>query len=557
MDTIKQIEAEADKRILELEIWKRPAHLILSALNNVIYELFFFDGQDSLDNRYKAERMISYLAGVAPYLSQCSGEVLKISQAKLVEFSDEMKGDMRHVIEYGQFCTIMDRVHKGDFTEDSSGDRVRLNFGGPESFDLEAKDVLISELSLPHFLQPKQVFDPIYTLELGSGSVFLDPRKVAQQVIAQRKEVGKNEADIEYVADFSNVISDLTSNEYKSLKSSIISLALYCRSVARLLLEAVQGGLVSGERANSNLTFWKSPCLKESDVVLIISIVADVSIEKAETFIKTFTLTIGEKCPNWVKSGYFPPFQKVGDRLIFCPAILMVMMTNRNAIYLCAKTNEETFHGIVSAKMEPKLIEDFVLKIPGDKGWKTETAVDFPGGEIDLVCFNERLKLVLQVQAKGSISPEGAVLVRNFESRCKEGIEQLRRFEALGHEGMVESLQSRFPEMDSEIRIVPALLARGSFGRPEFLSQNKDVMFINPMLGEVIFSDENFDWRAPTESLATTATQILEDVDCKSNYEEFFVFDAVFDIELPHWNRAKLTKMMVRRTLGQIITSGQ
>ena len=83
--------------------------------------------------------------------------------------------------------------------------------------------------------------------------------------------------------------------------------------------------------------------------------------------------------------------------------------------------------------------------MPEKNGWIFEKSVNFSGGEIDVVGYNEKLNIALQIQAKRSIAPEGAVLVRNFESRCLEGIAQLEKFENLSSEKATKALKERFP----------------------------------------------------------------------------------------------------------------
>lgn len=553
MKNIQEIEKIVDKKCSELSIWSYPAHITLTTLYNLIYELFFSDNVDRLTDRFKAERIMSYLSGVSSHLSKCDGSVIKIDEKSSIQFSEDMKADIQSIIEYGQFCTIMDRMHKGEFFEKNSDGHILLHLKDEEAFALEAQDILISELSLPHFLQPKHVFDHDYAFRLGSGKAHFEPEKVAKQVHLQRIAFARFDNDIEYIGDFSDVIRGVSDEDFRSLKLSAIAFALYIRSVSRLLEEAIRTGVISGPKANSKLIFWKAPCLKRSDVLTVLAKAASVTIETATAFVDSFSMAIGGDCPPWVKSGYFPPFQYLGERTIFSPAVLLAMMNNRNAIYLCSKNNEEVFHNVVSERMEPKLIEDFLLQIPPDSGWVCETSIKFPGSEIDLVCFHPQLNLALQIQAKGSIAPEGAVLVRNFEGRCEEGVIQLRKFDALPKEEKMQLLQRKVPTINSDTIVVPCLLARGSFGRPDFLQRNRDIMFLNPFLASKIFADGEFDWTDPVGAMRNFGLQLSKHVDCVSNREKFQVFQYEIYVEMPLWDRKKLNSMIVSTTLSQMI----
>jgi hypothetical protein len=555
MRSIMEIEEIADSKISELTIWSHPAHITLSAIYNIIYELFFSEDADSLTYRFKGERIISYLSGIAPYIVRCGDSIIKIDEDRAIRFGEEMKLDLRSAIEYGQFCTIMDRLHKGEFCEEVLDGRIVLKFTNSEAFETEAHDVLISELSLPHFLQPKQIFDLSHAFRLGSGEAYFEPNKVAEQVRAQRHELERFDNDIEYVGDFSDVVEGIPDADYRALKISAMALALYIRSVSRLLQEAIHRGVLSGANASSRLIFWKAPCLKRIDLVHVLAKAASVTTESAEIFVDNFSLTIGGECPKWIKSGYFPPFQNLGERTIFSPAVLLVMMTNRNGIYVCSKKNEKVFHDVVSKRMEPKLVEDFLSVVPLDGGWECGKSVDFPGGEIDLVLFHRGFNIALQIQAKGSIAPEGAVLVRNFESRCEEGVGQLRRFDALSEEEKIAALRKKISAINSETLIVPCLLARGSFGRPEFLQRNRDILFINPFLANRVFRDDGFDWASPIEAMRLLRGQIFRHVNCVSSLEKFSVFENEVRVEMPVWDRKKLNDLKVSTTLSLMESS--
>ncbi len=550
MRSIGEIEEIADAKISELTIWSHPAHITLSAIYNIIYDLFFSEGADSLIHRFKAERIASYLSGVAPYIMKCDDSILKIDEERAIRFDEEMKFDLRSVIEYAQFCTIMDRLHKGEFCEGVLDGNIFLKFADKEAFEVEAQDVLISELSLPHFLHPKQVFDLSHAFRLGSGETHFEPNKVAEQVRAQRCELERFDNDIEYIGDFSDVVEGIPDADYRALKLSAMALALYIRSVSRLLQEAIHRGVLSGAKFNSRLIFWKAPCLKRMDLAHILAKAASVTTDSAKVFVDNFSLTIGCECPNWIKSGYFPPFQHLGERTIFSPAVLLVMMTNRNGIYICSKKNEKVFHDVISERMEPKLIDDFLSTVPLDSGWDCGKSVDFPGGEIDLVLFHTGLNIALQIQAKGSIAPEGAVLVRNFESRCEEGVRQLRRFDALSEKDKIAALRSKIPAVNSETLIIPCLLARGSFGRPEFLRRNRDILFINPFLAKKVFVDDRFDWANPIEAMSRFREQLFRHVNCVSSHEKFAIFENEVRVEMPVWDRKKLNDVKVSTTLS-------
>lgn len=557
MSSVREIEEIADEKISELVIWSRPAHITLSVIYNLIYELFFSEEADGLIHRFKAERIMSYLSGVAPYIAKCDDSILKIGEARANRFGEEMSLDIRSIIEYGQFCTIMDRVHKGEFCERSSGDKIFLNFSDKDAFKAEAQDVLISELSLPHSLQPQQVFDLRHAFRLGSGETHFEPTKVAEQVRAQRRELERFDNDIDYVGDFSDVVEGISDNDYRALKLSSMAFALYIRSVSRLLQEEIRRGVLSGAKVNSRLLFWKAPCLNRSDLLDMLAKAASVTAETAKAFVDNFSLTIGCESPSWIRSGYFPPFQNLGERVIFSPAILLAMMTNRNAIYICSKKNEKVFHSVVSKRMEPKLIDDFLSEVPRDSAWKCSKSVAFPGGEIDLVLFHPVLNIALQIQAKGSIAPEGAVLVRNFESRCEEGVRQLRRFEALSEEEKISALRNRVRAVNSETFIVPCLLARSSFGRPEFLQRNSDILFVNPFLANKIFVDDGFDWANPIEAMSLLKDEIARQVECVSSHEKFAIFEHEIHVEMPTWDRKKLNDMKVSTTLSLMKTKSR
>jgi len=90
--------------------------------------------------------------------------------------------------------------------------------------------------------------------------------------------------------------------------------------------------------------------------------------------------------------------------------------------------------------------------------------------------------LLLHVQGKAVIAPQGARMVQTVEARIQEGIDQLQRFRALGGEKMDKILSTALKREVHGVEVTDVLLSRSCFGTSNIWSQMKAIVPLNLVL---------------------------------------------------------------------------
>ncbi len=126
--------------------------------------------------------------------------------------------------------------------------------------------------------------------------------------------------------------------------------------------------------------------------------------------------------------GFFPPFLRLDDALLFSPHAVKRMMPERNLLYSLLKTDQKKFDNIVSDYLEPALLADAAECLSLLPSVEIKANVDWERGEIDLLVLHAKSKSALQIQAKAAVPPEGARMIAQIESRTMEAVKQIRRF---------------------------------------------------------------------------------------------------------------------------------
>lgn len=171
---------------------------------------------------------------------------------------------------------------------------------------------------------------------------------------------------------------------------------------------------------------------------------------------------------------------------MFSPDVLLHMTAQRNAVYVCSKSNRPLFDRIVSKEMEPRLLDvvekqfrrDPALCVRANVTWTVNDVV----GEFDLVVYDPRRNAVCHVQAKAPVPPQGARMVERLEDRVAEGLDQLRRFRSLDVADRDRVLSGIFGQSIGLPELHELLITRTSFGTVKTWEALGSVVPTNPQL---------------------------------------------------------------------------
>lgn len=176
---------------------------------------------------------------------------------------------------------------------------------------------------------------------------------------------------------------------------------------------------------------WVAPLLNRNHIIGTAAGLSGVDPDKAESIVDLFTLDLDNLKRSGFGEGFFPPFLRLENALLFSPHAVKRMMPERNLLYAMLRTDQERFDNVVSQHLEPALLDDAARYLAAQPDVEVTTNHNWDQGEIDLLAFHEPSNSALQLQAKAAVPPQGARMVAQVESRTREAAEQISRFLAL------------------------------------------------------------------------------------------------------------------------------
>lgn len=180
-----------------------------------------------------------------------------------------------------------------------------------------------------------------------------------------------------------------------------------------------------------------------------------------------FFFESGEK-RSTISKRSLPPFWSLGDDLYFCPCMAFMSMSVRNLLMTVQNhppfAEKYKFHGPISDLFEPTLLRRAKHHFEAN-GYEVVLEKKIPGTEIDMLVYCAKSNTLLTIQAKATLYPEGARMVRNLDRRIGEGIQQLRKFDRLDQSAKVRIINECFPGVgDRQPRQINGILTNAGFG---------------------------------------------------------------------------------------------
>lgn len=169
-----------------------------------------------------------------------------------------------------------------------------------------------------------------------------------------------------------------------------------------------------------------------------------------------------------ISKRFLPPFWDLGGILYFCPGAAFISMSVRNLIITVQNhepfTEKYKFHEQISELFEPALLRRAKHHFEAN-GISVVLEKKIPGTEIDLLAYCAKSNTLLTVQAKATLYPEGARMVKNLDGRISEGIEQLEKFDRLPEKDKTRIINECFPGVgEKHPRHINGVLTNSSFG---------------------------------------------------------------------------------------------
>ena len=487
LEELQEFEKEVDTQIAKLSIWKQPIRSVLS----LIY--LSADGQ-YVGRRFDRKRprneevgtaMIDRMSYTAQFFNKCSREVGTDIDDALSVVDDQFRKDIEQLLGYAHFCEIMPLVRRGFFSIESHATGFVLKHPNEEFVRHEENDTLMSEMALPHELAP-----PPCPIKNCTRMIKAWPQIPSDALIEVLKEA--YEHYIASVFEFPLLSEEafqegfaFSRADFIRMRAGLMAYADFCLGMADAA-EKLSAHVFTRPKRRAILQRevreWAAPLLNREHIVGLAAGLSGVDPLTAERIVDLFTINPDNVDSSGVGEGFFPPFLRLSDALLFSPHALKRMMPERNLLYGMVRTDKRTFDNVVSSHLEPAVIEDAVLLLSKLAGVEVRRNVNWDKGEIDLLAYHAPSNSAFQVQAKAGVPPQGARMVAHVQSRTLEAAKQVERFLSLSGDEKDAVCSSAFGRTLSGVSWSSGILVRTCLGTEKAWAEIRGFVPLNPVM---------------------------------------------------------------------------
>jgi hypothetical protein len=438
LEILQKFEKQADVSIAKISLWKHPIRSILSLIylsadGQYVGTRFARNGQRDDD---VGTAMITRMSYVTKFFGRCSHQIGADIDDALSVVDSQFQSDIEQLLGYAHFCEIMPLVRRGFFNVERQPSAFLLSHPNEEYVKHEEYDILMSEMVLPHDLVP-----PPYPLNDCVRMVKAWPNLPSDALINVLKgafdHYTANVFELPLLSeDAFRDCFGFSRQDFVRMRSALMAYADFCLGMADAAELLAARAFTRFRRTNMQRETreWAAPLLNRNHVIGMAAGVSTVKPDVAERIVDLFTISMDNVASAGAGEGFFPPFMKLGDALLFSPHAVKRLMPERNLIYKVVKSDTKKFDNVVSSHLEPALLDDAARLISSLPGVEIRKNLNWANGEIDILAYHQASNSALQLQAKASVPPQGARMVAQVESRTLEAVEQIERFLAISLE---------------------------------------------------------------------------------------------------------------------------
>jgi hypothetical protein len=483
---LEDFEHYADSEMAKLALWSQPVRSILS----VIYL--------SADGQYVGKRFsrsgrrddevgtatITRMSYVFQFFANCPRVIGADIDDALSVVDEKFGRDIEQLLAYAHFCEIMPLVRRGFLTVERQPSEFSLSHPSRDFVRHEENDILMSEMVLPHDLAP-----PPYPIENFKKMVKAWPKLPGDALIEVLK--GAYDHYVENVFELQLLSDDafkegfdFSREDFICTRAALMAYADFCLGMADAaeLLSARAYTRPRRLKLQREVREWVSPLHSRNHIIGITAGLSGVQPDTAERIMDAFTIDLDKLKATGAGEGFFPPFLRLGDALLFSPHALKRTMPERNVLYTIARTDKTKFDNVVSRHLEPALLEDAAQLLAGLPGVEVRKNVNWEKGELDLLAYHQASNSAFQVQAKAGLPPQGARMVAQVESRTLEATKQIRRFLDLSSDERDSICSSAIGRKVSGVVWSSGILVRTCLGTEKAWNTIEDCVPLNPVL---------------------------------------------------------------------------
>jgi hypothetical protein len=407
-----------------------------------------------------------------------------VEAIRLVNASPNSENEFLFLRGYGALCSLLPELHRPGLFEIAGGrdEGFRATFVTNALARSEARDRVLGDLVRGTSVGPL----PIPARELDRSASAVDLLEACRGLRGEAKKL--REAHVALV-DEGPVLTeagylDATGQDrktYLSLRGAVLALADCLVGIEhRRWSMAERMPQEAAQRIANAMVECASPVWLWTHLVEWLADVAEIDAAAVEALLTPFSLRVGVDEPRQrLGDGLFPPFVRVDHRVNFTSDLMRRYVHDRNMLWVLQREDTQRFDDLVSAAMEPHLIDEVVSLLDAHTDLVICRAVRFTGSELDLLLYDTSSNTAMQVQAKAPMPPGGARMTQANGARAMEGLTQLKVFRQLPSAERDAVISRAVGRHVSDVRIIDGLLMRTCLGRPDVWEHLGDAAPLN------------------------------------------------------------------------------
>ena len=554
---VKEFEREEDERVAQSALTAIPIRGPLGMIHGFLDRYAFGDrifiGPPDIG---LLEAVAGRLFGAWEALKQCPRTEGEGYRAEMERYQavDPTGSQVMELLGYGHFCELMPEIHQGLWrVSDSSTADFALAHNSEGLARAEILDFLLLQLVSPVLVGPFYL-RPATATEVARRHP--NPVEACNRLGAEGRTFRD---DYIRLIESPPLLSDagfaaatgVSRNKFRRLQAALFALSDLLVSLANAHFgfafhpetEADEHRWTAMEHASVT---WRWEALVDW-----LASVASVPSADVEELLRFFVLDLNEGDDRAVRDGYFPPLVRVEDFAIVSPAMLRLLVMERNILYVINATDRKHFDNVVSEYLEPKLLEDFAALFTRVPTLKVRTSIEFESGELDLLVFDEVNNVALHAQAKAALPPQGGRMTTRIEGRSHEALRQIDAFGSLPSSDRDRIIGNAVGETVVGVDVVNALLSRSCFGREPIWQRTGDVALLNVsllalLLSRAIASERPID----LSTLPSEGVSLLNEMASVSgatwNVKTVTVGEVALEVPMLDYDRDAITSYRIR-----------
>ncbi len=472
-----EFEKKIDKEVLKLELLNLPIRTVITSFYGGIDNLFFGHPlhKQKQTRPSAGAALASRLSYLLPFLLRCPFEPIGVSTVNaLSPITVDRFEEAKFLTTYSHLCELMPEVRNGYYNVTKVDKVFYLTFVNDNFRESETRDRVLNELSLP-FLIDKPIEDKSYfdrqvatlpTIDMGGLVGFVNENTRQYLNLTLELPIIPSEA--------LDTILGVNLEQFHLFRACWMAIAQFHLEMAAAITKQLTP---SNQKLMDEFFEWQVPYLSESFLGGLVLSNTGLTQSQYNSLMEIYCLDLSTNVST-AGDGFFPPFLRMQEGLLFHPKVVQMMVSSRNIPFALNKIRRTEFDTILSPALEPHLLS-VVQKIFNKVSVESQLNVNWGQGEIDMLVYNEKENVAIQIQAKAAIPPQGSRLVRNVESQMKVGVDQLNKFDSLPQDVKDRIISRALGKTVTNVVTRKVLLGWSSFGTDDIWSLLHDIAPLN------------------------------------------------------------------------------